>query len=105
MDEEESLSEWLEKRERNRQERFRVEILAPGGSRGAHTQRDSPRIVSRWNGYGCEAVTVAANAREARQVMYPGPAPAPAGTEWDRAMGPPPDVQPLRPGRGQHRKP
>jgi Family of unknown function (DUF6087) len=102
----EPLSEWATRRDEQRAGRFRVEVLAPGGPHAAHVHPESPRLVSRWNGYEWEAVTVATDLADAQRVMYPHAEPVaePDAAEWERPVGPPPDVRPLAPGRGRHRK-
>jgi hypothetical protein len=102
----EPLSKWAARRDERRAGRIRVEVLAPGGPHAAHVRPESPRLVSRWNGYEWEAVTVASDLADAQRVMYPHVKPVAtsdaAGRE--RPVGPPPDDWPLAPGRGRRRE-
>lgn len=102
----EPLSDWVARRDERRAGRFRVEVLAPGGPHAAHVRPEMPRLVSRWNGYEWEAVTVAVDLADAQRVMYPHrePVAAPETAGRERPVGPPTDVRPLAPGRGRHRK-
>ncbi|MFC5721451.1 DUF6087 family protein [Streptomyces gamaensis] len=94
--EDEPLTDWAERRDRRLRGRLRVMTLA-GGPQGFHVNPEAPRLISRWNGYGWEAMGVAANLAEARRLLYPET----AGT--DPTARPAPDFPP--PPRGRHRRP
>ncbi|MFE6777132.1 DUF6087 family protein [Streptomyces sp. NPDC057702] len=92
---EESLSDWAERRDA-RVGRLRAVPLVSGGKpKGSHLNPDAPRVIQRWNGHTWEPHLMAANLAEARQLLYPPDSSPPAA--------PPPP--PLGTGRGRHRKP
>ncbi|MEU8784320.1 DUF6087 family protein [Streptomyces sp. NPDC048637] len=92
----EPLSEWAERRDA-KIGRLRAVPLVPGeGPRGSHLNPDAPRAIQRWNGYAWEPHGFASNLAEAKRILYPEATTPPAAV---------PGYQPLRPGRGRHRKP
>ncbi|MBB1245830.1 hypothetical protein GL263_20060 [Streptomyces durbertensis] len=94
----ESLSEWVARRDA-RIGRLRVVPIVPGGGpRASHVSPDAPRLVERWNGHGWEFHVLAANLAEAKRILYPEAAGQPAS-------GPEAAGRPLAPGTGRHRKP
>jgi hypothetical protein len=93
----ESLAEWAERR-RAKVGRLRaVPLVAGDGPKGSHLHPDAPRVIQRWNGYTWEPHCFAVDLAEAQRLLYP------------RDDGPPAEApvppQPLRAGRGRHRKP
>ncbi|PBC84248.1 hypothetical protein SAMN05428945_1120 [Streptomyces sp. 2224.1] len=92
----EPLSAWAKRRDA-KIGRLRAVPLVPGeGHRGAHLAPDAPRAIQQWNGHIWEAHGIAADFAAAGRILYPEAAAPPAAV---------PARQPLRPGRGKHRKP
>ncbi|WP_031069459.1 DUF6087 family protein [Streptomyces sp. NRRL S-118] len=91
----ETLSEWAERRD-TRIGRLRAVPLVPGGGpRGSHLNPDAPRAIQRWNGHMWEPHGFAVNLAETKRILFPD-------TEAAPASGPAPR---LGPGTGRHRKP
>lgn len=95
----EPLSDWAERREQRLSGRFRVVILG-SGAQGSHVNPDVPRLISRWNGYEWEPVTVAANLAETKRILHPETAGVDPMAGQTAAPG-----KPLGSGKGKHRKP
>jgi hypothetical protein len=92
----ESLSEWAERRDAKIGQLRAVPLTPGGGPKGAHLNPDAPRVIERWNGHAWECHMIASNLPEARRILYPE-------SEVTPALGPAPKV--LGPGTGRHRKP
>ncbi|MCZ0970726.1 DUF6087 family protein [Streptomyces albulus] len=85
----ESLSDWANRRAA-KVGRLRAMLIVFGdGPRAAHLNPDAPRAIERWNGHTWEPHGFAANLAEARRILYPDantdptPAPPPANP-WPR---------------------
>ncbi|MGW0880439.1 DUF6087 family protein [Streptomyces sp. NPDC002671] len=91
----ESLSQWAERRDARIGQLRAVPLVSGDGPRGSHLKPDAPRVIQRWNGHMWEPYGFAANLAEARRVLFPD-------TEVARSSGPEPK---LGPGTGKHRKP
>ncbi|MFJ5288727.1 DUF6087 family protein [Streptomyces sp. NPDC088348] len=92
----ESLSEWAERRD-SKIGRLRAVPLASGeGPKGSHLNSDAPRAIQRWNGYSWEPHGFASNLAETKRILYP------EATEPAYSV---PAPQQLSPGTGKHRKP
>ncbi|MEU0380943.1 DUF6087 family protein [Streptomyces cyaneofuscatus] len=93
----ESLSDWAKRRDA-KIGRLRAVPLVPGeGPSASHLNPDAPRAIQRWNGYTWEPYGTAANLAETRRLLHPRDEDPPTVTA--------PRPQPLRAGRGKHRKP
>ncbi|MDT0398894.1 MULTISPECIES: DUF6087 family protein [Streptomyces] len=93
----EPLSDWAERRDA-KIGRLRAVLLVVGdGPKGSHLNPDAPRVIQRWNGYTWEPHGYAANLAEAQRLLYP--------YDEEPPTAPVPRPQPLRAGRGRHRKP
>ncbi|MET9735496.1 DUF6087 family protein [Streptomyces sp. NPDC006458] len=93
----EPLSDWAKRRDARIGRLRAVPLTSDEGLKGSHINPDAPRAIQRWNGYAWEAYAFAANLAEAQRLLYPQPENPPAT--------PAPHPQPLRAGRGKHRKP
>ncbi|MBW1603765.1 hypothetical protein JJV70_16945 [Streptomyces sp. JJ66] len=93
----EPLKDWAHRRDQRIGRLRAVPVVSATGPRGAHVSPAAPRVIERWNGYTWELHTLAASLTEAQAILYPDADEAQA--EADLA------AQPLRPGRGKHRKP
>lgn len=93
----EPLSHWVERRDAKIGRLRAVPFVSGDGPKGSHLNPEAPRVMQRWNGYAWEPHGCAANLDEARRLLY------------SREEEPPtmaaPQPQPLRAGRGRHRKP
>ncbi|MFF2719011.1 DUF6087 family protein [Streptomyces sp. NPDC058011] len=93
----EPLSDWAERRDAKIGRLRAVPLVSGDGPKAAHLNPDAPRAIQRWNGYAWEPYGTVANLAEARRLLYPRVEEPPTVTDL------PP--QPLRAGRGRHRKP
>ena len=94
----ESLSEWAERRDAKIGRLRAVPLLSGDGPQGFHLNPDAPRVIQRWNGYAWEPHGFAANLAEAKRILYPQADEPPASM-------PAPACKPLGAGTGRHRKP
>ncbi|MCP3755724.1 DUF6087 family protein [Streptomyces sp. TBY4] len=94
----ESLSEWAERRDAKIGRLRAVSISSGDNPHGSHVNPAAPRAIERWNGHAWEPHGFALNLTEAKLILYPE---ANAPTAAARA----PADQPLAPGKGRHRKP
>ncbi|WEH18277.1 DUF6087 family protein [Streptomyces sp. VNUA24] len=105
MAEEESLHEWVARRDRRRAaERemtgTRRAVPLADGARASHVAPDAPRALLEWDGHAWVTVGVASNADAAREFLGHLATPAPENEPDGRPAHPG-----LGPGRGRHRKP
>ncbi|MEV7755971.1 DUF6087 family protein [Streptomyces griseofuscus] len=69
----EPFEQWVRRREEEQQRkvgRLRLNTLASGTERGSHVDPDEPRLISRWDGYAWEPVSVARNWESARFCLF-----------------------------------
>ncbi|MGW3248109.1 DUF6087 family protein [Streptomyces sp. NPDC001070] len=69
----EPLERWVRRREEEQERkvgRLRVSTLASGTPRGSHVDPDAPRLVSRWDGYAWQPVSVVPDLAETRALLY-----------------------------------
>jgi hypothetical protein len=92
----ESLSQWAERREAKIGRLRAVPVLSGKGPSGSHLNPDAPRAIERWNGHAWEPYGFARSLAEAQRILYP---------EARVAEAPGLAGNPLGPGRGRHRKP
>ena len=95
----ESLSQWAERRDARIGRLRAVPLLSGDGPQGFHLNPDAPRIIQRWNGYTWEPHGFAANLAETKRILYPQAGEPPAS-----APAPAPARKPLGAGTGRHRK-
>ncbi|MFJ6610307.1 DUF6087 family protein [Streptomyces sp. NPDC091289] len=93
----EPLSHWAERRDAKIGRLRAVPLVTGDGPKGSHLNPDTPRAIQRWNGYAWEPHSTAANLAEAQRLLHPRAEEPPSVTA--------PQAQPLRAGRGRHRKP
>ncbi|WP_142216747.1 DUF6087 family protein [Streptomyces sp. SLBN-118] len=91
----ESLSQWAERRDARIGQLRTVPFVSGDGHRGSHLNPDAPRAIQRWNGHMWEPYGFAANLAEARRVPFPNTEVAPSSGSAPK----------LGPGTGKHRKP
>src|SRR5687767_12961379 len=91
----ESLSQWAERRVARIGQLRAVPLVSGDGPQGAQLNPDAPRVIQRWNGHMWEPHGFAADLAEARRVLFPD-------TKAARSSGPAPK---LGPGTGKHRNP
>lgn len=92
----EPLSDWAARRDAKIGRLRAVPLVTGDGPKASHLNPEAPRAIQRWNGYTWEPHGTAATLAEAQRLVYP------------RVESPPVDAstpQPLRIGRGRHRKP
>ncbi|MEU8591253.1 DUF6087 family protein [Streptomyces sp. NPDC048664] len=93
----ESLSQWAERRDARIGQLRAVPLVNGEGPHGSHLHPDAPRAIQRWNGRLWEPHGLAANLAEARRTLFPA-----------SEIAPPPKPKPtpnLAAGTGRHRKP
>ncbi|MFI7291020.1 DUF6087 family protein [Streptomyces anulatus] len=93
----EPLSDWADRRDARIGRLRAVPLVTGDGPKGAHLNPNTPRAIQRWNGYTWEPHGTAASLAEAQRLLYPRveePSTVAAS-----------QVQPLKAGRGRHRKP
>ncbi|MFD3813597.1 DUF6087 family protein [Streptomyces rubiginosohelvolus] len=93
----ESLSDWAERRDAKIGRLRAVPLVTGDGPKASHLNPDVPRAIQRWNGYAWEPHGTAATLAEAQRIVYPR-----VEEQLPVAASTP---QPLRTGRGRHRKP
>ncbi|MFI8087092.1 DUF6087 family protein [Streptomyces sp. NPDC086080] len=93
----EPLADWAERRDAKIGRLRAVSLVSGDGPRGSHLNPEAPRVIQRWNGYAWEPHGYAANLAEAQRLLYPRDEAPPTA--------PVPRPQPLREGRGRHRRP
>ncbi|MFJ1590920.1 DUF6087 family protein [Kitasatospora albolonga] len=91
----EPLSDWAKRRDAKIGRLRAVPLVSGDGPKGSHLNPAAPRAIQRWNGYAWEPHGTAADLTATQRLLYP------------RDENPPtaPRPQPLRAGRGRHRKP
>ncbi|MFF2848709.1 DUF6087 family protein [Streptomyces sp. NPDC058001] len=94
----ESLSEWAERRDAKIGRLRAVLLISGNGPQGSHLNPDAPRVIQRWNGHAWEPYGFAANLAEAKRILYPA-------SQEPPTQIPVPTPTPLRTGTGRHRKP
>lgn len=67
----ESLSQWAERRDARIGQLRAVPLVSGNIPRGAHLNPDAPRVIQRWNGHMWEPHGFAADLAEARRVLFP----------------------------------
>ena len=92
----ESLSEWAERRDARIGLLRAVPLISGDGLQGSHLNPDAPRVIQQWNGHAWEPHRFAVNLAEARRILYPQASEPPASE---------PARKPLGSGSGRHRKP
>jgi hypothetical protein len=92
----EPLSHWAKRRDAKIGRLRAVPLVSGAGPQGSHLP-DAPCAIQRWKGYAWEPHGFAANLVEAQRILYPL-------AEEPEAI-PAAQPQPLRAGRGRHRKP
>ena len=92
----ESLSEWAERRDARIGLLRAVPLISGNGPQGSHLNPDAPRVIQRWNGHAWEPHGLAVDLAEARRILYPEASESPAAE---------PARKPLGSGSGRHRRP
>ncbi|MFJ4704614.1 DUF6087 family protein [Streptomyces anulatus] len=93
----EPLSDWAERRDAKIGRLRAVPLVTGDGPKASHLNPEAPRAIQRWNGYAWEPHGTTASLAEAQRLVYP------RVEEWSPVAASTP--QPLRIGRGRHRKP
>ncbi|MFD9611943.1 DUF6087 family protein [Streptomyces sp. NPDC059083] len=91
----ESLSQWAERRDAKIGQLRAVPLVDGDGPRASHLNPEAPRAIQRWNGHLWEAYGFAANLGEARRILFPHTAAA-ASLHVSPKLGP---------GTGRRRRP
>lgn len=69
----EPLERWVQRREEQRERkrgRLRLNTLVSGPQRGSHVNPGAPRLVSQWDGYAWQPVSVVSDLAGAQAVLY-----------------------------------
>ncbi|MFW3474322.1 DUF6087 family protein [Streptomyces microflavus] len=93
----EPLSDWAKRRDAKIGRLRAVPLVSGDGPKGSHLNPGAPRAIQRWNGYTWEPHGTAANLVETQRLLHP--------RDEERPPVAAPQPQPLRAGRGRHRKP
>ncbi|GAA2266746.1 hypothetical protein GCM10010430_59760 [Kitasatospora cystarginea] len=98
-DEDEPLEKWAARREKRLRPVGQLKAVIVGHENAAaHLHQQLPRLVSRWDGYQWVPETIAADYAAAQRILH--------GIEGDGVLPLPPAApNPLKAGRGRHRKP
>ncbi|MFE5717648.1 DUF6087 family protein [Streptomyces erythrochromogenes] len=96
----EPLEVWAARRDLGRRMpgELRAVPLTAGRARGGHVDPDSPRMITRWDGFQWQALAIVPNYAAARKVVDPS-------TPAEQIQIPGHSPAPIRAGRGRHRRP
>ncbi|MFJ9544072.1 DUF6087 family protein [Streptomyces sp. NPDC101225] len=92
----EPFEQWARRREDERDRkkgRLRLNTLNAGPERGSHVDPETPRLISRWDGYVWEPVAVACNWETAMSVLKPSNGAAERRAQPASARSPGQDVE------------